>query len=64
MQYVGRILRPYPGKETAEVHDYHDVGTGVLAATPAGRAPGYTSLGSPTPGGSNPRLAPGPSSRR
>jgi len=25
--------RPYPGKETAEVHDDHDVGTGVLAAT-------------------------------
>jgi superfamily II DNA or RNA helicase len=25
VQYAGRILRPYPGKTTAEVHDYHDV---------------------------------------
>jgi superfamily II DNA or RNA helicase len=49
VQYAGRILRPYPGKETAEVHDYHDIGTGVLAATLAGRAPGYTSLGFPDP---------------
>jgi superfamily II DNA or RNA helicase len=49
VQYAGRILRPYPGKETAEVHDYHDAGTGVLAATLAGRAPGYTSLGFPDP---------------
>jgi superfamily II DNA or RNA helicase len=49
VQYAGRILRPYPGKETAEVHDYHDVGTGVLAAALAGRAPGYTSLGFPDP---------------
>jgi superfamily II DNA or RNA helicase len=49
VQYAGRILRPYPGKETAEVHDYHDVRTGVLAATLAGRAPGYTSLGFPDP---------------
>jgi superfamily II DNA or RNA helicase len=49
VQYAGRILRPYPGKETAEVHDYHDISTGVLAATLAGRAPGYTSLGFPDP---------------
>jgi superfamily II DNA or RNA helicase len=49
VQYAGRILRNYPGKETAEVHDYHDVDTGVLAATLAGRAPGYTSLGFPDP---------------
>jgi superfamily II DNA or RNA helicase len=49
VQYVGRILRPYPGKDTAEVHDYHDTATGVLAAALAGRAPGYTSLGFPDP---------------
>ena len=49
VQYAGRVLRPYPGKQTAEVHDYHDVHTGVLAATLAGRAPGYTSLGFPDP---------------
>lgn len=49
VQYAGRILRSYPGKRTAEVHDYHDVHTGVLASTLAGRAPGYTSLGFPDP---------------
>lgn len=49
IQYVGRVLRPYPGKTTAEVHDYHDVLTGVLAASLARRAPGYTSLGYPDP---------------
>ncbi len=49
VQYAGRILRPYPGKETAEVHDYHDARAGVLAAMLAGRAPGYTSLGFPDP---------------
>ncbi|MGE5289985.1 MAG: TOTE conflict system archaeo-eukaryotic primase domain-containing protein [Micromonosporaceae bacterium] len=49
IQYAGRILRPYPGKTTAEVHDYHDTATGVLASTLAKRAPGYTSLGFPDP---------------
>lgn len=42
VQYAGRILRPYPGKTTAEVHDYHDSATGVLASALAKRAPGYT----------------------
>ena len=49
VQYVGRILRAYPGKETAEVHDYHDVETPVLAAALRKRAPGYVSLGFPDP---------------
>ena len=49
VQYVGRILRPYPDKATAEVHDYHDVATGVLASSLAKRAFGYTSLGFPDP---------------
>ena len=49
VQYVGRILRPYTGKEVVEVHDYHDVDTGVLASSLAKRAPGYTSLGFPDP---------------
>jgi hypothetical protein len=49
VQYVGRILRAYPGKGTAEVHDYHDVKAPVLAASLAKRAPGYTSLGFPDP---------------
>jgi superfamily II DNA or RNA helicase len=49
VQYAGRILRAYPGKTTAEIHDYHDVRTGVLAASLAKRAAGYTSLGFPDP---------------
>lgn len=49
VQYVGRVLRPHPGKTTAEVHDYHDIDTGVLASSLAKRAPGYISLGFPDP---------------
>jgi superfamily II DNA or RNA helicase len=49
VQDVGRVLRGHPGKTTAEVHDYHDVNTGVLASSLAKRAPGYTSLGFPDP---------------
>ncbi|HUZ51105.1 MAG TPA: DEAD/DEAH box helicase family protein [Streptosporangiaceae bacterium] len=44
-QYVGRILRSHEDKTTAEVHDYLDVRTGVLAAMLAKRAPGYAGLG-------------------
>jgi hypothetical protein len=54
-----RILRPYPGEQAAEVHDYHDAATGVLASTMTGRARGYTSLGFPDPR----RIAPTPSAR-
>ena len=49
VQYAGRILRSFPGKTTAEIHDYHDTATSVLAASLAKRAPGYTSLGFPDP---------------
>ncbi|SNR92539.1 DEAD/DEAH box helicase [Blastococcus mobilis] len=49
VQYAGRILRPFPGKTTAEVHDYHDVATGVLASSLTKRGPGYTSIGFPDP---------------
>jgi superfamily II DNA or RNA helicase len=49
LQYAGRILRHCDGKATAEVHDYHDELTGVLASSLAKRAPGYTSLGFPDP---------------
>jgi superfamily II DNA or RNA helicase len=49
VQYASRILRPHPGKTTAEIHDYHDTATGVLASSLAKRAPGYTSLGYPDP---------------
>ncbi len=46
VQYVGRIIRPYPGKVSARVHGYHDVHVPVLAHSLNRRAPGYTSLGS------------------
>jgi superfamily II DNA or RNA helicase len=49
VQYAGRILRTHPGKNTAEVHDYHDISTGVLASSLVKRAPGYISLGFPDP---------------
>jgi superfamily II DNA or RNA helicase len=49
VQYAGRVLRPHVGKTTAEVHDYHDTATPVLASSLAKRAPGYTSLGFPDP---------------
>lgn len=49
VQYAGRILRTYPGKQTAEVHDYYDVEDPVLAAALGKRAPGYVSLGFPDP---------------
>jgi len=49
VQYVGRILRAHPDKTIAEVHDYYDVETSVLAASLARRAPGYLSLGFPDP---------------
>ncbi|HJQ47005.1 MAG TPA: DEAD/DEAH box helicase [Amycolatopsis sp.] len=49
VQAAGRVLRPYPGKTTAEVHDYHDTLTGVLASSLNKRAPGYRSLAFPDP---------------
>ncbi|MGH3257281.1 MAG: TOTE conflict system archaeo-eukaryotic primase domain-containing protein [Streptosporangiaceae bacterium] len=58
-QYVGRILRSHENKTTAEVHDYLDERTGVLAAMLAKRAPGYTGLGFSDPR----RLALTPSAR-
>ncbi|MCE3550514.1 DEAD/DEAH box helicase family protein [Pseudonocardia sp. RS11V-5] len=49
VQFVGRILRPHPGKTTAEVHGYHDELTPVLASSLGKPAPGYTSLGFKAP---------------
>ncbi|MGI9001371.1 MAG: DEAD/DEAH box helicase, partial [Pseudonocardia sp.] len=58
VQYVGRVLRAAPGKHVVEVHDYHDVDTGVLASSLRKRAPGYTSLGFPDPRTTRHRPAP------
>ena len=49
VQYVGRVLRPYPGKTSIEVHDYVDVSIPVLAYTHTERCAGYASLGFPSP---------------
>jgi superfamily II DNA or RNA helicase len=49
VQQAGRIIRPYPGKTVATVHDYYDVSTPVQAASLNKRAPAYVSLGFPDP---------------
>ncbi len=51
VQYAGRVLRALPGKQTAEVHDYHDVEVPVLAAALTKRAPVHEA-GSRGPAGS------------
>ena len=45
VQCVGRILRADLGKDLAEVHDYHDPATPLLAGSLRRRAPGYRTLG-------------------
>ena len=47
VQYVGRVLRPTPGKSRIEVHDYVDINVPVLARMQAKRLPAYVSLGFP-----------------
>ena len=49
VQYVGRVTRPYPSKNTATVHDYHDEHTPVIASSLKKRAPGYLKMGFPDP---------------
>jgi len=49
VQYVGRVIRPYPSKATATVHDYHDELTPVIASSLRKRAPGYIKMGFPDP---------------
>jgi superfamily II DNA or RNA helicase len=45
IQYAGRVVRAAPGKDVAEVHDYHDRATPILAASLQRRMPGYRTLG-------------------
>jgi superfamily II DNA or RNA helicase len=45
IQCAGRIVRSSPGKDTAEVHDYHDAAVPVLAVSLQRRMPGYRVLG-------------------
>lgn len=44
IQCAGRIVRAAPGKDTAEVHDYHDHLVPLLAVSLRRRMPGYTAL--------------------
>jgi len=41
LQYLGRILRPAPGKNKAKVYDYQDVNVGVLMNAARGRQQVY-----------------------
>jgi superfamily II DNA or RNA helicase len=45
IQCVGRVVRTSPGEDIAEVHDYHDVGTPILAGSLHRRLPGYRTMG-------------------
>jgi superfamily II DNA or RNA helicase len=45
IQCAGRVIRAAPGKDVAEVHDYHDRATPILAASLQRRMPGYRALG-------------------
>jgi len=45
VQCAGRVVRAAPGKDTAEVHDYHDQSVPILATSLQRRMPGYRTLG-------------------
>ncbi|BCJ52998.1 DEAD/DEAH box helicase [Actinoplanes sp. NBRC 14428] len=45
VQCAGRVIRAAPGKDLAEVHDYHDQATPILAVSLQRRMPGYRALG-------------------
>jgi superfamily II DNA or RNA helicase len=45
IQCAGRVIRAAAGKDVAEVHDYHDHATPILASSLQRRMPGYRTLG-------------------
>ena len=45
IQYVGRVLRPSPGKDRVVIHDYADVNVGVLDHSARARATVYHNEG-------------------
>jgi superfamily II DNA or RNA helicase len=45
VQCAGRVVRAAPGKDVAEVHDYHDPAVPIIAASLQRRMPGYQALG-------------------
>lgn len=44
IQYLGRILRPFPGKKVARVYDYVDVKVGPLKAAAQARQRAYSGI--------------------
>jgi superfamily II DNA or RNA helicase len=44
IQYLGRVLRPAPGKKTARVYDYVDVHVGPLQAAAQARQRAYSGI--------------------
>lgn len=61
IQCAGRVVRTAPGKDVAEVHDYHDRATPILAASLQRRMPGYRTLRfSPDVTGQADELSPDP----
>jgi superfamily II DNA or RNA helicase len=44
VQCAGRVVRAAPGKDLAEVHDYHDPAVPLLAGALRRRMPGYRAL--------------------
>jgi superfamily II DNA or RNA helicase len=44
IQYIGRILRDHPDKDTVEVHDYLDADAPMLAAMYRRRQSAYKQL--------------------
>jgi superfamily II DNA or RNA helicase len=45
VQCAGRVIRAAAGKHPADVHDYHDRATPILATSRPRRMPGYRTLG-------------------
>lgn len=45
IQCAGRVVRSAPGKDVAEVHDYHDRAVPIVAVSLQRRMPGYRALG-------------------
>jgi len=47
IQYLGRVLRPAPGKDMAKVYDYHDIHIPVLVASARAREGVFQSINKP-----------------
>lgn len=56
VQYVGRVMRPFGGKQEVRVHDYLDVAVPVLSRMHDKRRRAFRSLGAATPNDAQPQL--------